>query len=126
MKVAVATDDLRTVSAHFGRAEHYLVYEVDGNAVRAKESRDKAFHGASAGAHHQPGEGAHGEGSLHESMLSSVADCDAVVARGMGRPMYEAIKASGKKAFVTQLELADDAAKAFAEGRLDDHAELLH
>lgn len=126
MKVAIATDDLRTVSAHFGMARHYLVYDIGGEVVRGKEPRDKVGHGASQGGHHHA-EGSAGEsGGMHVSMLSGVADCDAVVARGMGRPMYEAILAAGKKAFVTRIQLADEAARAFAEGRLDSHPELLH
>lgn len=125
MKAAIASDDLKTVSAHFGMARHYLVYEIEGNVVKTKEQREKASHGTPAEDHRTMGP-AQEHHSLHASMLSSVADCDAVIARGMGRPMYESIKASGKKAFVTRTLLADDAARALAEGKLDDHPELLH
>lgn len=118
---------MTTVSAHFGMANHYLVYDIEGGVVKGKEAREKIGHGAHphAGGHHAEGSAGEKPG-LHESMLSNVADCDVVIARGMGRPMYESIRASGKKAFITRTQLADDAAKALAEGRLDDHPEFLH
>ena len=46
MKAAVVTDDLQTVSAHFGMARHYLVYDIEGGVVKGKETRDKVAHGS--------------------------------------------------------------------------------
>lgn len=123
MKAAVVTDDLQTVSAHFGMARHYLVYDIHGGVVRGKEVRDKAGHGPGEH-HHQAGTGA--ESQLHNTMLSNVADCEAVISAGMGRPMYESIKAAGMKAFVTRIRGADDAVKALVDGTIDNHLELLH
>lgn len=126
MKAAVATEDLLTVSAHFGMANHYLVYDIEGGAVKGKETREKIGHGSHPHEGHSAEGGAKEAPGLHQSMLSNVADCDVVIARGMGRPMYESIRASGKKAVITRTQLADEAAKALAEGRLDDHPEFLH
>lgn len=126
MKVAVVTDDMQTVSAHFGMARHYLVYELDGSMIKGKEKRDKAGHGPMGHGHDHARGPSPGETGLHDAMLSNVGDCVAVIARGMGGPMYESIRASGKQAFITKIELADDAVRAFAEGTLDNHPELLH
>ncbi|MDG7008852.1 MAG: NifB/NifX family molybdenum-iron cluster-binding protein [Nitrososphaerota archaeon] len=121
MKAAVVTDDLETVSAHFGMARHYLVYDIEEGAVKGREVRDKVGHGP--GEHR---EGAETEGRLHSTMLSNIADCDVVISGGMGRPMAESIRAAGKKVFVTRVRSADDAVKALADGRLDNHLEFLH
>lgn len=123
MKAAIVTDDLQTVSAHFGMARHYLVYDIEGGVVKGKEFRGKAAHGPGEH-HHQHGAG--GEPQLHNAMLSSVEDCEAIVAGGMGRPMYESIRAAGKRPYITRIRLADEAAKALAEGKLDSNPELLH
>ncbi len=120
MKVAVVTDDGVTVSPHFGMARHYLVYELVGGSVKGKESRDKAGHVLGGGHGHAQ------EMATHNTMLSNVSDCQVVIARGMGRPMYEAIRSSGKEAFITRIQSADDAVKSLAEGSLDNHTELLH
>ena len=123
MKAAVVTDDLQTVSAHFGMARHYLVYDIEGGVVKGKEVRDKTGHGM--GEHHH-NEGGAAEARLHNSMLSNVADCEAIIAAGMGRPMYASIAAAGMKPFITRIRSADEAVKALIEGVLDNHIELLH
>ena len=45
--------------------------------------------------------------------LSNVSDCEALIARGMGWGAFEAIRAAGVKPFITDLELAEDAVKAY-------------
>ena len=123
MKVAVATDDLNTVSPHLGMARHYLVYELEGKAMKGKEVRDKAGHGPGE-AHHR--HGAEAEPRLHDSMLSNVSDCEAIISGGMGTPMFESIRAAGKAAYITRIRSADEAVKALAAGTIDNHVELLH
>ena len=44
MKIAVITDDRHTISAHFGRAHHFMVYTIEEDAIRTRELRDKAGH----------------------------------------------------------------------------------
>jgi predicted Fe-Mo cluster-binding NifX family protein len=127
LKVGVVTDDGLTISAHFGRAQYYLVYDIVDGTVKGKETRPKA-------SHHQPGMEPHAEGhhhgqaeaSLHANMLSGVKDCEALIARGMGWGMYEAIKEAGMKPFLTDMVSADQAVEAYIKGSLDDHAERLH
>jgi predicted Fe-Mo cluster-binding NifX family protein len=127
LKVGVVTDDGQTISLHFGRAQYYLVYDIVDGTVRGKETRPKA-------SHQQPGmephaeEHHHGheEASLHTNMLSNVRDCEALIARGMGWGMYEAIKQSGMKPFLTEIASADQAVEAYIKGSLDDHTERLH
>src|SRR5574340_1574485 len=109
MRAAVVSDDLQTVSAHFGMARHYLVYEIEGGVVKRREVKDKLAHGQ--GQHnHEHGTG--GEPAFHDAVLSNIKDCDAVISAGVGTPMYASIVASGKKAFITRVRSADDAAKA--------------
>ena len=64
--------------------------------------------------------------STHNSMLSNVADCTVLIARGMGTPMYLAIRDAGMRAYITQIREADEAVRAFLAGHLDNHPELLH
>jgi len=123
MKAAVVSDDLQTVSAHFGMAHHYLVYDIEGGVVKGREVRDKVGHGQ--GMHHHEQDGA-AESRLHSNMLANVSDCQAIIAAGMGTPMYTSIVSAGMKAYITRIRNADDAVKALAEGTLDNHPELLH
>ena len=119
MKVGVVTDDGKTVSPHFGMAQYYLVYEIENGVIKNKELRRKTSH--------QHGEGHHeGESSLHDTMLSTVRDCEALVTRGMGQPMYEAITQSGIKPILTQERYTDEAVGAYIKGTLDNHPEMVH
>ena len=34
MKVAIATEDGKTICSNFGIAEYYLVYDIQGNAIK--------------------------------------------------------------------------------------------
>ena len=122
----MVTDDLKTISPHFGMARHYLVYEVEGGRVVGKEPRDKPGHGPGMHDHHRGQEGTPEMGGLHDSMLSSVSDCATLIAAGMGAPMYSAIRNAGKRAYITKIREADEAIEALLHGRLDDHPELLH
>ena len=128
MKVAVVTDDGKTISQHFGRAMYYIVYDVKEDVVKGSEIRSKAAHHA-AGEPHQHEEGGHHgpeADAKHNSMLSNISDCEALIARGMGWGAFEAIKRGEIKPFITDLEIAEDAAKAYVAGKLDSHTERLH
>ena len=128
MKVAVVTDDGKTISEHFGRSMYYIVYDVKEDVVKGSEIRSKAVHHA-AGEPHQHEEGGHHgpeADAKHNSMLSNISDCEALIARDMGWGAFEAIKKGGIKPFITDLEIAEDAAKAYVAGKLDSHTERLH
>ena len=55
MKIAVVTDDHKTISAHFGRAQYYDVFTVEDNKVIEQETREKANHSQFSGEHHHHG-----------------------------------------------------------------------
>ncbi len=59
MKIAFATDDGKTISAHFGKASHYLVVSIENGQPVQNELRDKPAHGHTATEPH----GLHDNGS---------------------------------------------------------------
>ena len=130
MKVAVVTDDGKTISQHFGRARFYKVYEIKDGAIVGSEQRPKAGHHVEGAAHHEHGAEPHGhhhgDAATHNSMLANVADCQVLIARGMGWGAHDAIERAGIKPYITDVESADEAVKAYIEGKLDNHAERLH
>ncbi len=128
LKIAVVTDDGKTISQHFGRAVYYIVYDVQGGVIKGSEMRDKAAHHVGGEPHQHEEGGHHGPeaDAKHNSMLSNVSDCEVLIARGMGWGAHEAIKGAGLKPFITELVSAEDAVKAYLAGKLDDHTEMLH
>ena len=140
MKIAAVTDDGSTISAHFGRATHYVVVTVEDGKVVDRELREKPGHrdfvGEDGGEHqHEHGQGpgqggGHGLGqhsqSRHDRMLAVIQDCEVVLARGMGMGMRYNLEQAGMRSILTTVTDVDEAVAAFLAGSLEDHPERLH
>jgi arsenate reductase len=144
-KIAAASEDGTTISAHFGRAPFYVVTTVAGGKVVGREQREKPAHGRHAGGHDHEGHGhvapagpaeihldAGGSSSGpaaqdgHASMAAPIADCDVVLARGMGQGAYRSLRSAGIEPVLTD-ELGIDAAVAgYVAGTLEHQPERLH
>jgi predicted Fe-Mo cluster-binding NifX family protein len=133
MKIAVITNDGKTISQHFGRAPHYLVFTVEEGEITDKELRDKVGHRQFANEphdhdHNDPrghGFGAHSD-AKHVRMIESIQDCAAIIVRGMGRGAYLAMEQANIRPFVTDIENAEEAVQAYIDNTLEDHTEKLH
>ena len=132
MKIAVTTEDGTTISQHFGRAPLYVVVTAQDGEITGKETRNKAGHHTFA-AHHDtssaPGE-RHGydAGSQvrHKAMAEAIADCDVLIAGGMGWGAFESMKSHGIEPVVTDVETIDEAVKLYLEGKLENIMDRLH
>ena len=132
MKIAVITDDGKTISQHFGRAQHYLVVTLEEGQIVSRELRDKLGHthfadephdhGAEGG-HHGVGPEAH---DRHARMAEAIADCQAVLCGGMGRGAYQSMQALGIRPLVTDIGSIDEAIMAYVQGRIVDQVDRLH
>ena len=132
MKIAAITDDGQTLSQHFGRARSFLVVTVEDGKIVGQELRDKAGHHTFA-----PDEGAgHGQAGphgfdpasrgRHAQMLAVIADCQAVLAGGMGQGLYQNLQQAGIRPVLTEVEDIQEAIRAFIEGRLVERPEYAH
>lgn len=132
MRIAVVTDDGKSVSRHFGMATQYLVVTVDGGQIIGREMRPKIVRERSANEPH-PGESRgprHGTGpgaqARHDEMIETIRDCDALICGGMGYGAYERLKQRGIRPIVSDISDVDQAVIECAEGRIVDHIERLH
>ena len=132
MKIAAISEDGATISQHFGRAPYYVVLTVEDGKVVNTEKRDKAGHHTFAADQHQetaPGE-RHGYDagaqSRHAAMAQSIADCQMLIAGGMGWGAYESLKGRGIETVVTDVESIEEAVKLYLEGKLPNLMERLH
>lgn len=130
MKIAVITEDGKTISRHFGRAPYYQVVTIEDGKIVNREMREKLGHNQFGEHHHGEHEGEHGhDGHSHQkhvSMAESIADCQAVICGGMGMGAYDSMRRLDIQPIVTDLEDIDIAVQAFIDGKLIDHTELLH
>jgi predicted Fe-Mo cluster-binding NifX family protein len=130
VKIAVITDDGKTISQHFGRAQHYLVVTVEDGRILGQEMRDKAGHHTFAPHESSSASGPHGfdpaSRSRHAQMLGTIQDCQAVLAGGMGLGMQRNLEEVGIRPVLTDVRDIQEAVQAFIDGRLTQRPELAH
>jgi predicted Fe-Mo cluster-binding NifX family protein len=116
MKIAMPTDDRKTLATHFGRAAEFAVYETgEGDATLSEFRPNVHVHG---GERDRQGAGRHqgaGGGADFEQGLAGV---DVLICRGMGRRAEEACAGMGIRVVFTNEGGLDDTAKKFARGEL--------
>jgi predicted Fe-Mo cluster-binding NifX family protein len=117
MKIAIASDDEKTVSQHFGRTRGFVIYTVNGSQPVRLEYRANtlACHGEEAG--HDAN-----EGERHAQKANAFADCGVVIAGGMGPGMRQALKRAGIQSIVTDQETVEGVVNALMIGLLVDAA----
>ncbi len=133
MKVAAITDDGTTISQHFGRANHYMVVTIVDGMITERELREKLGHShfiqiEGAGEHdHGPEHGTDpASHDKHTQMAHAIADCEALLCRGMGRGAYISMQQLGIRPVVTDIASIDEAVFAYAKGEIEDLTDRLH
>jgi predicted Fe-Mo cluster-binding NifX family protein len=134
MKIATVSEDGATISQHFGHAPFYVVVTVEDGKIVSHEKRDKMGHNQFSGETHEEshGEDPRGHGfdpaaqNRHTRMATAIADCEVLLARGMGAGAYESMKQANIRPVVTDVVNIDEAVQAYLAGSLKDHVEKLH
>jgi predicted Fe-Mo cluster-binding NifX family protein len=132
MNIAAITDDGKTISQHFGRAPYYLVLTVENGRIVGRELRDKLGHAHFVNQPHEPEQPGQPHGmdadshNKHLRMADAIADCEALLCRGMGMGAYESMRALGIRPVVTDIVAIDEAVMAYIEGNIIDQVERLH
>jgi predicted Fe-Mo cluster-binding NifX family protein len=132
MKIAAITDDGNSISQHFGRARYYLIATVEEGKIIDRELREKLGHAHFVNEPHpveQPGQ-PHGMDAAshnkHLQMAEAIADCEALLCRGMGMGAYESMKMRGIRPIVTDIASIDEAVMAYVTGSIVDQVDRLH
>ncbi|MHC1740594.1 MAG: NifB/NifX family molybdenum-iron cluster-binding protein [Anaerolineaceae bacterium] len=131
MKIAVITDDGKTISQHFGRAPFYLVCTIEEGRIINREQRAKMGHNQFSGeSHEEHHDEKHGLDEAHHDkhlqMANTISDCQVLICGGMGMGAYESMRRLNIKPVVTDLATIEDAVQAYIDGNLVDHIEKLH
>ena len=122
MKIAAVTADGVSIHAHFGQAPFFEVLTIKDGQVTERVRRVKPAHGQHTGGEHH-----HAGGDVHAGqMVAVIADCQVVLARGMGEPAYEALRAAGLEPRLVQEQTIDEAVQEYLRGELQHHPERMH
>jgi predicted Fe-Mo cluster-binding NifX family protein len=122
MKIAVVTNDGRTISAHFGRARAYVVVTVEDGQVVAREQRERP----DPDNQEQTESATTAGGGHHGQAIAPIQDCDVVLSRGMGAGMHLTLQRAHIRPIMTDIVNIDEALKTFMEGRLVNKPDLVH
>lgn len=132
MKIAVVTDDEKTISAHFGRAQYYVVFSVEDGKVTGQETRPKANHSQFSGEQGHHGEQGNSHGMdpqsqhRHGMMMDTIADCQVLMARGMGQGAHTSLNDRGIRPVLTDIQDIQEAVEAYLAGKLVENLTRLH
>jgi len=127
MKIALVTDDHKTISAHFGLAQFYEIFTIEAGKVTAHETVARSNPQiASVGERHKPGEEHSHHQHDHNAMIAPIADCQALLSRGMGTGAHLSLKEHGIQPIITDIPEIQAAVDAYMAGTLIDHPERLH
>lgn len=121
MKIALPSDDGKTICGHFGRTLGFLIFDITGNNITGQTYVPNTITGHAQG-HHAEGEHEHGHHQhSHGGILGALTEVSVIVAGGMGRRLYDDLSQAGKQVFVTSLPDAREAVEAFLAGKLDSN-----
>jgi predicted Fe-Mo cluster-binding NifX family protein len=131
IKIAFPTDDGRNISRHFGQAAQFLVLTVEDGQVVARESRMKPAHSHEPAAQVSLGDiavtqGQGGGGDGHQGMFDLLADCQVLMAGGMGQPAYDRAAALGLEVVLPGEKDIEEALDAYLAGTLQSDMRRVH
>ena len=136
MKIALVAENENEISQHFGRAPFYMVVNVEDGKITEKEMRARAGHNTCAcgEGHHSPENSGHTEGHgfdadsrhKHASMAGAIADCQVLIAGGMGMGAYESLESCNIKPMITDVKNPEEAVKLYLEDKLINLMGRLH
>lgn len=120
MKIAIPSHDEIHVFDHFGRSPGFVIVESDddGKNIQKKYATND-FTGHARNEHSQMEE-VH-EHKSHDSIFEAMSDVQVVIARGMGRRLYQDFQARNIEVFVTRETSIDAAVEQYFRGTLDDN-----
>ncbi len=130
MKIAIVSDDMKTISMHFGRAKHYLVVTVENGKIFAQDSRLKMSNNNLFGEQQGHAPETHDTDSQSEikiaKMAAPIIDCDVLLARGMDRTAYTCLQIRSIQVIITAIRNVQAAVDAYLAGDIINHLERLH
>lgn len=129
MKIGIATEDGKMISAHFGRSPYFAIYQIEDGKLIHKEMRKNTFTGHFRNEHeeHHHHHGSEEEHShKHHQVAEGLKDCNVVISHGMGRKAWEDLRAKGIEMIVTDETDVERSVYLYLRGELQDRTEKLH
>lgn len=122
IRLAIPTDDGKTVASHFGMAQFFMLVEIDGDKEFSRklvENLHARGHHGEHGEHHGHGGHGNGHGHGHDEVFMSTGDIEGVIAVRIGPHMFEDLKARKIGVYLVSVGTSiENAINSFIEGKL--------
>jgi|WetSurMetagenome_2_1015567.scaffolds.fasta_scaffold110662_2 predicted Fe-Mo cluster-binding NifX family protein len=125
MKIAIASENGKTISKHFGKATQYVVINTEDGKIVSREVRPKISHFHSDCLKHKKCkcecQNQCCEASVydrHRSMIINILDCSVLLTGGMGPGVRETLTSRRIKAVITKSENIEEAVKLYLNDNL--------
>jgi predicted Fe-Mo cluster-binding NifX family protein len=124
-KIAVATNNQKTVTGHIGKCKAFMIYEIEDDKILNKELRENLFtnHRMSHRKHPYGEGGRHGHNHTH--LIEGLKDCSYLISKGGGWRVVEDLKEYKIATLFTEVELINDAVDKFIRGELKNDERLV-
>ena len=117
MRVAVASQDGESISAHFGRCAFFIIFDAEDGTVQRKELRQNTHTSHATGNCHLPGHG--DQPHSHAAIIQALHDCQAALCYGMGWKAADELMRNGiKPVIVDRKRTPEEAVALYTEGKL--------
>lgn len=118
MRIAIPTDDRQTIAGHFGRTKGFMTYDIEDNKVVLEAYKTSTFTGHAQDLHdHDHGHHQHS----HKGIFEALDGCSVVIARGMGRRLYDDFATKKISVFITKEADIKKAVDRYLEDSLDNN-----
>jgi len=94
-RIAIATDNEKTISSHFGRTRGFLIVDIEDNDIQKVEYRENNF------TRHTRAIQGSSRGDTQSAVSDALADCEALISGGMGQRIYSYLSQTNIKPYIT-------------------------
>lgn len=122
MKIAVPSDDGKTIAGHTGRAQGFIIYMTESIGFQRLEYRRNEYTAHAQGLHPQNEDEHHHHhehNHSHGPLLDALNGCKIVIAHGMGPRLVTDFEHRGISPVFTRETDADKAVSLYIAGKLE-------
>ena len=98
MRIAIPTNDMKTISAHFGRSKGFMVYNIKDDKIHFNQYKINTFTRHAKGDLEEHGEHNHN----HDGIFKAIGNYEIVIAGGMGKHLFKEFNQKNIQVFVTE------------------------
>jgi len=130
-KIAIPTDDGKTISRHFGQARALLIVTLDNGEITAQELRELPDSGDHDHHHHDHDhdhDHHHHEGGnpAHMAKFDYMRDCQVFIGGGMGYPAMQRLQSMGLQVALTDHKYVEDLLEEIKTGQVKHNPRRVH